>query len=134
MVLVKITVLPMLLKVLSKSRRPYFCSVMWVLIILTNGLIFNMIMGASWATIIVTCLIEFAAATLYFYALNELEGAGGLYWGVLVLGFLAMLFLPHPNLDPPGKAVPMVTLPSGMPTTIPSALHQVMQERKMIGE
>jgi hypothetical protein len=88
----KIMFLPMMIKVLSKTRRPFVCALLYTLLIFTNGLMFDLAFGGTWRHVGIECAKAFGATALYFWLLNELEGADGPYWLVFALGLLGILF------------------------------------------
>ncbi len=89
--LAKMLFLPMMLKVLDKSRRSVLCAVLYAAIILTNCLIFDLAFGANPGKLAVSLAVAFFGSLLYFKALLELEGTGMLYWGVFVLGIALLV-------------------------------------------
>lgn len=93
MMFLKMMVLPMLIKVLSKTGRPFLCSTFYVLIIITNGLIFDLALGASWGSVALQVAIAAVLSSLYFWLLHEFEGADAIYWTVFALGFLAIIMI-----------------------------------------
>lgn len=93
MFLLKLFLIPMLLKVLDKTGRPLVCSTLYALALLTNGLIFDLALGASLAAVSLAFVIAWGASSAWFYLLHAFEGTGALYWSTLALGMLALLYL-----------------------------------------
>lgn len=127
MILVKIAYLPMLVKVLQKTGRPFFCAFMWALLILVNGFMFDLAFGSTVLTVSVDCIVELLAAMAFFWLLNAFDGDDVKYWTILVVAGLALLCMPEINLDPPA---PPMAMPSGMPTSLPDALHRAVQQQQ----
>ena len=93
MILLKLVLIPMLLKVLEKSGRPFVCSTLYALVLLTNGLIFDLAFGASVASVFLAFVAAYAASSLYFYLLHHLDGSGMPYWAVLSLGAVGLMMM-----------------------------------------
>lgn len=91
--LVRLMCLPMMIKVLSKTHRPFVCALLYLGLIITNDLMFEAAFGATWQAVAIEAGKAFGGSALYFWLLNELEGADGLYYGVLALGGLGLLLL-----------------------------------------
>jgi hypothetical protein len=95
MFLLKLCFIPMLWKVLSKTGKPLWCAIIYALAIWTNGLLFDLMMGASTpAHVLGFGVLETAAGALYFYVLHELDGADGLYYLWMALGLFGLLYIP----------------------------------------
>ena len=93
MILLKLVLIPMLLKVLDRTGKPLLCSSLYALALLTNGLIFDLALGAPWGAVLLAFGVAFASSSAYFFVLHLLDGTGGLYWAALALGTLALLML-----------------------------------------
>lgn len=89
--LVKLMCLPMMIKVLSKTHRPVVCALLYLGLIITNDLMFEAAFGATWQSMAIEAGKAFGGSALYFWLLNEFEGADGPYYGVLAVGFLVLL-------------------------------------------
>lgn len=94
MFFLKLCFLPMMLKVLSKTQRPFLCATFYFLCMLTNGLMFDLAFGASWQSVAISGAVAYGESALYFWLLNEFDGADNIYWPIWVVGFLAILFTP----------------------------------------
>jgi hypothetical protein len=91
MIFVKMMFLPMLLKVLDKTQRPFTCAFIYALGLFTNGMIFDVALSGGW---IHNALLPFAQAlvesAIYFYLLAQLDGSA-YYWLVLAVGGLLLM-------------------------------------------
>lgn len=93
MFFLKLCFLPMMVKVLSKTHRPFFCAFLYLLLIFSNGLMFDLALGGTWRYVGIECAKGFAMSALFFWALEEFDGTDAIYWSVLILGMLAMLMI-----------------------------------------
>lgn len=93
MLLLKLSFLPMMIKVLSKTRRPFLCAFLYLMLIVTNGLIFDVAFGTSWQRVSIEAAKAFGSSALYFWLLNEFESTDGIYYPVLGVGLIAMLLI-----------------------------------------
>ena len=91
--MIKLMFLPMMLKVLTKTHRPYVCALLYTLLIITNGLIFDVAFGGTWQSAALEAGKALGGSALYFRLLEELDGADAAYFGVLGLGFIALVAL-----------------------------------------
>lgn len=93
MFLLKLMLLPMLIKVLDRTGRPLVCASFYALGILTNGLIFDLAFGAPPATIAVAFALALAASSAFFVLLHVFDSTPW-YWAVLTGGILGLLWMP----------------------------------------
>lgn len=93
MMMVKLMFLPMMIKVLSKTHRPFVCAFLYLGLVITNDLMFEAAFGATWQAMALESGKAFGGSALYFWLLNELEGSDGPYYGVLALGLLVLLLV-----------------------------------------
>ncbi len=91
--LTKLCLVPVFLKAMNKGGKPIWCSVIYTLALLTNGVMFDMALGKGWLHESLELALQFGLATAYFYLLKDLEGSGAPYWGVLIVGLGLLLFL-----------------------------------------
>lgn len=90
--LAKMIFLPMVLKVLDRSRRPLLCAVLYSALILTNVLLFDIAFGAHPGKISLALAIAFFGSLAYFKLVLELEGTGMLYWAVFAVGLGLLVY------------------------------------------
>lgn len=93
MFLLKLFLIPMLLRVLDRTGRPLVCSSLYALALLTNGLIFDLALGTPWTSVLLAFAIALGASWAFFFLLHALDGTGAPYWAVLALGILALLMI-----------------------------------------
>jgi hypothetical protein len=79
--ILKVFVVAGLLKLLIETNQPLLCSGLY------GGVVFvvdTMVFG-FWIAVLLG-LLAFALATAYFWLLDRLEGAGALWWLVMIIG------------------------------------------------
>jgi len=90
-ILLKLMLIPMLLKVLERTNKPLLCGLFYALAILTNGLIFDLAFGRAWTAVALDFVIALGASSVFFVLVSILDG--GLYWLALAAGIPALLWL-----------------------------------------
>ena len=79
----KIVFLVGLIQLLYKSEKPFLCSGIYAGLVL----ILSLALGAGVIGALITAVIGFVLASIYFWLLNEFSD-GPLHWGILVGGLL----------------------------------------------
>jgi hypothetical protein len=85
-------VIPMMVKVLLASRQPLLCALIYSALLFVQGYMFDMALGGDVPKILGSMALSTLAAWGYFYLLKETEDAGGIYWGVLIVGAGILLY------------------------------------------
>ena len=89
--MLKLLLIPMMIKALLATRQPLLCAVIYGAALFTNGLIFDLGLGADPGKVALSLAISTGVAFAVFYALKETEDMGALYWVALVLGVALMI-------------------------------------------
>ena len=87
--LLKMIVLPMLLKMLDATRKPLLVASFYAAILLTNNLIFDLV-SSTWQAVALKLVGAWVLSAVVFYALHIFDSTS-LYWPTLIGGFLALL-------------------------------------------
>ncbi|MCA9796763.1 MAG: hypothetical protein KC910_33365 [Candidatus Eremiobacteraeota bacterium] len=93
MLLLKLFLIPMLIKVLIQTGKPKVCAALYGACLFTNGLIFDVAFTGEWGRVLVILVGATGLSLLFFWLLNELESTGWPYWLTLVVGSAALLVL-----------------------------------------
>lgn len=80
----KIILLVALIRVLVITDKPLLCSGIYSAL----ALVFGLLSGHSILAVVITAVIGFGLASLYFWALSRLEDSQGLWWLVAIGGIL----------------------------------------------
>ena len=81
--IVKILLLLGLLQLLRVTGKPIYCSGIYAGLIL----IFGLLVGNPFLTVLLSTAIGFALSTIYFYLLHMFSESG-FYWLILIVGLL----------------------------------------------
>ena len=87
--LLKLFVLPMLLKMLDATRKPLLCATFYAAIMFTNSLMFDMV-TSGWRPVLLVLAGTWGLAAAVFSALFAFDSTP-LYWPAFVAGLLALL-------------------------------------------
>jgi len=79
----KIIFLVGLIQLLYKSEKPFLCSGIYAGLVL----VLSLVLGAGVIGALITAVIGFVLASIYFWLLNEFSD-GPLHWGILIGGLL----------------------------------------------
>jgi len=82
--IIRIIVLVGLIRLLLVTNKPFLCSGIYAGVIFFFGLITEV----PFIPLIVVTAIGFALSSLYFWLLERFEGAGVLWWVILIGGLL----------------------------------------------
>ena len=88
--LLKILLIPMLVKVTLVTGKPHLASIIYVAAMFTNSLMFDLAFGQSVDTVALQLVMSGVVSYGFFRGLNEFESSP-LYWLVLVLGIPALV-------------------------------------------
>ena len=78
---IKIILLTALIRLLTATNKPFLCSGIYAAVALLFGLVF----GGSVTGALVSAMIGFLLASLYFWALDRID-SGSLVWWLVALG------------------------------------------------
>jgi len=83
-VIIKFMLLAVLVRLLLETDKPFLCSAIYA------GLAFllNLVFGNPFLTVLIHAAISFLLASIYFWALNRLDGSEALWWLVAVGGIV----------------------------------------------
>jgi hypothetical protein len=88
--ILKLILIPMLVKVLLTTRKPHYSALLYGGAIFTNSLLFDLAFTGDTVGVLIELLGATGLSYAFFWALNEFE-SGPLYWVVLVLGVPALI-------------------------------------------
>lgn len=83
----------MLIKALLATRNPTLCAALYGAALFTNGLIFDMALGAEWLPVAGRLALSTVSAFIFFWLLLRAEDTGPPYWGVLMVGVALLTFV-----------------------------------------
>ncbi len=86
MILLKLILIPMMIKVLLATRKPLLCALLYGAALFTNGLVFDLAFSGDWLLVTGKLALSTALAYGFFWLLKAFEDAGALYWGIVALG------------------------------------------------
>lgn len=89
--ILKMILLPMLVKALLVTRKPALCAAIYGLALLTNSAIFDLAFGADVGRVLAILALNTAASFGFFWTLKETEDSS-LYWGALIVGIGVLCF------------------------------------------
>lgn len=90
--LLKMLLIPMMIKALLATRRPWLCAGLYGAALFANSLIFDLALGGDPKMVLLNLAGAVGLSFAFFWLLKEFESAGALYWVILVLGTAALLY------------------------------------------
>ena len=81
--ILRIILLIFLIRLLIMTEKPFLCSGVYTVTAFVFGLFFGQLFGS----IVTTCVIVMALASLYFWLLDYFSESDMLWWLILIFGF-----------------------------------------------
>ena len=79
---IKILLLVGLIRLLLVTDKPFLCSGIYAAVVLVFGLAF----GGNFVAVLVSVVIVFVLASIYFFLLDRLDSGTVIWWIVAILG------------------------------------------------